>query len=122
LTVTTTTSGGKTYVTVPSNTTGALNMINASTNAADSAAARIRAGASPGNGASALTGITIFSIGLGNSTYPANGAFLQRVANDPSSSSFTSSAPTGLYVYAPTSADLSDAFARVASEILRLAK
>ena len=39
-----------------------------------------------------MTGITIFTIGLGNSTYPANmAAFLQRVANDPQSSSFTSS-------------------------------
>jgi Flp pilus assembly protein TadG len=122
LTVNTATSGGKTYVTVPSNSTGALNMINASTNAADDAGARIRAGASPGNGASALPGITIFSIGLGNSTYPANGTFLERVANDPSSTSFSTTAPTGLYVFAPTSADLSDAFARVAAEILRLAR
>lgn len=122
LSVNTTTSGGKTYVTVPTNSTGALNMINASTNAADDAAARIRAQASPGNGANALGNIMIFSIGLGNSTYPANGGFLQRVANDPASSSFSSSAPTGLYVYAPTAADLTDAFARVAGEILRLAK
>ena len=69
-----------------------------------------------------MTGITIFCIGLGNSTYPANGGFLQRVANDPQSSIFNSSAPTGLYVASPTAADLTDAFARVASEILRLAK
>jgi hypothetical protein len=122
MSVNTTTSGGKTYVTVPSSNVGALNMIAASTNAADDAAARIRAQASPGNGANALGNIMVFSIGLGNSTYPANGAFLQRVANDPASSSFTSSAPTGLYVFAPTSADLTDAFARVAGEILRLAK
>jgi Flp pilus assembly protein TadG len=113
-------SGG--LVTIPSNSTGALNMIAASTNAADDAAARIRAAASPGNGASGLSGITIFSIGLGNSTYPANGGFLERVANDPQSSSFDSSAPTGLYVFAPSAADLSDAFSKVASEILRLAK
>jgi len=113
-------SGG--LVTVPSNGTGALNMINASTNAADDAAARIRAVANPNNGSPALTGVTIFSIGLGNSTYPANGDFLRRVANDPAASSYTTSAPAGLYVFAPTAADLSDAFARVASEILRLAK
>jgi hypothetical protein len=115
-----TTSGG--LVTIPSNSTGALNMINASTNAADNAAARIRAGASPGNGSPGLSGITIFCIGLGNSTYPANGGFLQRVANDAQSSSFSSSAPTGLYVASPTAADLTDAFARVASEILRLSR
>ena len=69
-----------------------------------------------------MTGITIFSIGLGNSTYPANSDFLERVANDPQSSAFSSSAPTGLYVFAPTAADLTDAFSRVASEILHLAK
>ena len=109
-------------VSMPSNSTGALNMINASTNAADDAAARIRAGAAPGPGLSGLTNITIFSIGLGNSAYPANGGFLERVANDPQSSSFNSAAPTGLYVFAPSAADLSDAFSRVASEILRLAK
>jgi len=113
-------SGG--LVSVPSNTTGALNMIHASTNAADNAAYRIRNGVSPGNGSAALSNLLIFSIGLGNSTYPANGDFLARVANDPSSSSYDSTKPTGLYVYAPTAADLSDAFARVASEILRLAK
>jgi hypothetical protein len=113
-------SGG--VVSVPSNSTGALNMINASTNAADSASYRIQTAASPGNGASALSGIVTYSIGLGNSTYPANSDFLCRVANDPCSTRFSSSAPTGLYVYAPTAADLNDAFARVASEILRLAK
>jgi hypothetical protein len=115
-----TNSGG--YISVPSNTTGALNMINASTNAADSAASRIRSGATGVGVSTGFTGITVFSIGLGNSTYPANGGFLQRVANDPASTSFDSAAPTGLYVFAPTSADLSDAFARIAAEILRLAK
>jgi hypothetical protein len=109
-------------VTIPSNSTGALNMIHASTNAADNASLRIQTAASPGNGASALSGIVIFSIGLGNSTYPANGDFLCRVANDPCSSRYSTTTPTGLYVSAPTAADLNDAFARVASEILRLAK
>ena len=109
-------------ISVPSNSTGALNLIAASTNAADSAGARIRAAAPPGNGALPLSNIVVFSIGLGNSTYPANHDLLRRIANDPGSSSFNSSTPAGLYVYAPTSADLSNAFSRVASEILRLAK
>jgi len=117
---TVTTSGG--LITVPDNSTGALNMIHASTNAADDASNRIQNAATPGNGASALSGIVTYSIGLGNSTYPANSDFLCRVANDPCSTRFSSTAPTGLYVYAPTAADLNDAFARVASEILRLAK
>jgi hypothetical protein len=122
LNVSTITNSGHTYVTVPSNTTGASNMINASTNAADDAAARIRAGATGVGVATGFTGITVFSIGLGNSTYPANAGFLQRVANDPASGPISSTAPVGLYVFAPTASDLSDAFARIASEILRLAK
>ena len=110
------------YVSVPSNSTGASNMINASTNAADDAAARIRAEASPGAGLNAVPGVIVFSIGLGNSNFPANHEFLKRVANTTDSSSHTSAAPDGLYIYCPTSDDLSDAFNRIASEILRLAK
>jgi hypothetical protein len=106
-------SGG--LVSVPSNSTGALNMIHASTNAADNASLRIQT-------STTLSNILILTIGLGNSTYPANGDFLCRVANDPCSSRYSTAAPTGLYVYAPTAADLSDAFSRVAAEILRLAK
>jgi Mg-chelatase subunit ChlD len=106
-------SGG--MVTVPSNSTGALNMIHASTNAADDASHRIQT-------STTLSNILILTIGLGNSTYPANGDFLCRVANDPCSSRYSTATPTGLYVYAPTAADLSDAFSRVAAEILRLAK
>ncbi len=120
--VTTISSGGTTYVKTTSDVTGALNFIHASTNAADSAATRIRAAASPGNGAASLSGVVIYSIGLGNSTYPANGPFLERVANDPASGPICGSCPQGKYYFAPTAADLSDAFSNVASEILRLAK
>ena len=114
------TSGG--LVTIPSDSTGALNMIHASTNAADDAAARIRTAVSPANGAAPLSNIVLLTIGLGNSTYPANGDLLERIANDPRGSSFNAAYPTGLYVAAPTVADLSAAFASVSSEILRLAK
>lgn len=99
----------------------AQNIVNACYNAADNAGLRIRQVANPNNGAGSLPGVVIFSIGLGGSG-AASADFLQRVANDPNSSSFTTSAPTGLYVYSPTSADLNNAFNRVASEILRLAK
>jgi Flp pilus assembly protein TadG len=113
-------------VTIPSNSTGALNVINASTNAADNAASRIRTAASPNTngvtGLTALSNILILTIGLGNSNYPANGDLLERIANDPRGSSYNSAYPTGLYVSAPTTADLATAFAAVASEILRLAK
>lgn len=109
-------------ITVPSNSTGALNMIHASTNAADDASHRIQTAATGVGVSSGLSNILILTIGLGNSTYPANSDFLCRVANDPCSSRYSTAVPTGLYVYAPTAADLSDAFSRVASEILRLAK
>jgi len=104
-----------------SNATNAQNFQNASVNAADNAAARIRVAALPGNGAASLPNVVIFSIGLGGSG-AASDDFLRRVANDPGSSSFSTTAATGLYVYAPTVADLGNAFNRVASEILRLAK
>jgi hypothetical protein len=93
---------------------------NATINAADSAAFRIRAAQAPGNGAPALPGVLIFGIGLGGSG-AASDTFMRRVTNDPSSPIFDASAPEGLYVYAPTAGQLSSAFDRIASEILRLA-
>jgi len=111
---------------VQNNSSGALNVINAATDAADNAASRIRTAASPNTGGvtgeTALSNVLILTIGLGNSTYPANSDLLERIANDPRASSYNSAYPTGLYVSAPTTADLASAFAAVASEILRLAK
>jgi hypothetical protein len=87
---------------------------NAGWNAADSAALRIRQ-------STTLPNIRIFSIGLGNSGgVPAD--FLERAANDPRGSNYDSNYPAGSYVFAATSADISDAFAQVASEILHLAR
>lgn len=82
----------------------------ASTNATDNAAKRIR---------QSLAAPTIFYvIGLGS----VDSVLLKRVANDPSSPSYARSEPTGLYVYAPDRTQLNQAFARIASEILRLAQ
>ncbi len=87
---------------------------NAGWNAADSAALRIRQ-------STTLPNIRVFSIGLGNSGgVPAD--FLERAANDPRGSNYDSNYPPGSYVFAATSADISDAFAQVASEILHLAR
>ena len=87
---------------------------NAGWNAADSAGLRVRRSA-------AIPNIRIFTIGLGNSGgVPAD--FLERVANDPRASNYDPNYPAGAYHYAPTSADISDAFAQVASEILHLAR
>jgi hypothetical protein len=47
---------------------------------------------------------------------------LRRMANDTSSPIYDSSKLNGLYVYAPNSAELNAAFARIASEVLRLAQ
>jgi Flp pilus assembly protein TadG len=92
------------------------NIVNASVNAADSQALKIRQ-------STAIPNIRIFSIGLGND--PNNHVqtdFLARSANDPRASNFDSNYPTGEYIFAPQAADISDAFAQVASEILHLAR
>ena len=47
---------------------------------------------------------------------------MQRIANDPTSAYYNSSQPTGLYVYAPTTAQLQSAFTSIASQVLQLAK
>jgi Mg-chelatase subunit ChlD len=85
----------------------------ASLNAADRAVTRIRQD-------TALS-VVIYSIGYHGGTEAPDENWLKRIANDPSSPSFDSLKPTGMYVKAPTLGDLSSAFARVASEILRLA-
>lgn len=85
----------------------------ASLNAADDAVRRIRQD-------SALN-VVIYSIGYFGGSENPDEDWLKRVANDPGSASFDPSKPTGLYVRAPTAADLNGAFSRVASEILRLA-
>jgi len=86
----------------------------AANNLADNIAQRIRNDAS-------LTPY-IFCIGLGGtSTETLDHVLLQRIANDPASPIYDSNKPIGMYVYAPTTNELNEAFARVASEILRLA-
>jgi Flp pilus assembly protein TadG len=68
----------------------------------------------------------IYSIGLGGASDVANlpvfQAFLQRVANTPSSSRYNASLPSGLFVYSPDDTELEAAFHQVASQILRLSK
>ena len=105
-----------------SNSTNSANFLNASYNAAASAADRIRSAASPGNGAAALNNVVIYSIGLGGSG-SASDDFLQYVANDPSNTShYNSSQMPGIYVYANNSSALASAFDRIASEILRISQ
>ncbi|MFB3777600.1 MAG: VWA domain-containing protein [Bryobacteraceae bacterium] len=85
----------------------------ASLNAADSAVQRIRQDSG--------LNIVIYTIGYHGGSEQPDETWLKRVANDPSSPSFDSLKPPGLYVKAPTTGDLAAAFSKVASEILRLA-
>ena len=94
----------------------ATNIENAAVNAVDSAAQRIRARELASNIA-----VTTYVVGLGG-VGAAEDELLKRIANIKSSSSFDSTAPTGLYLYAPSSAQLSAAFSQIGSEILRLSK
>jgi Flp pilus assembly protein TadG len=68
----------------------------------------------------------IYTIGLGGAADMSDEsvfqAFLQRVANDPSSSRYNASLPTGSFVYSPNDTQLAAAFHQVASQILRLSK
>ncbi|MEZ5399327.1 MAG: VWA domain-containing protein [Bryobacteraceae bacterium] len=90
-----------------------LTGLNASINALDSAALRIRQKVGNPN----LTTM-IYAIGLGG-VGEAESDILERVANDRDSAIFDNNSPEGLYVYAPNPAALNEAFVRIASEILR---
>jgi Flp pilus assembly protein TadG len=87
-------------------------LINAATNALDNVATIAR---------NDNRRIVVYSVGLGG-VGAAEDTLLRRVANDPDSPIHTTSTPDGLYVYAPDSAALNQAFYRIASEILRLAR
>ncbi len=127
-----TTSSGS-YIAI----TNPANGLAMATNAADSAAKRIRTGTTdqgpngqpwPFDGVSApnrgLSGVIIHSIGLGNAPVPitADDTFLQRVSNTTASPTYDSNYGSGVYMYAPTAAELGQAFQHIASEILRLSK
>ncbi len=89
----------------------------ASKNAADNAARRMRN--------DPRLSVVIYAIGLGDpsgSVTPPDDEFMMRVANDPDSPAYNPNEPEGLYVFAPDSGQLAQAFYRVASEILRLSQ
>ena len=94
----------------------ASNIENAAVNAVDNAAIRMRAKTlNPG------VAINVYVVGLGGAG-AAEHELLKRIANTKDSSAFDSSAPTGLYLYAPSSSQLGMAFAQIGSEVLRLSK
>jgi hypothetical protein len=106
------------YLSAGKPTTRGLNIKPVSENLTVNTAIRIRTG---GVGVPA----TIYGIGLGGeapTSYPADHNLMRRVANDAASPDFASHSnePSGIYVYAPTGAQLRQAFQSVASEIFRL--
>ncbi|MBL8238413.1 MAG: VWA domain-containing protein [Bryobacterales bacterium] len=90
-----------------------LNITRVAMNLADNAAATARANTT-------INPVT-YTIGLGGNGGVDEG-LLKRMANDPGSAVHDATKTDGLYVYAPNSSDLNQAFARIASEILRLAQ
>jgi hypothetical protein len=48
--------------------------------------------------------------------------FMERVANDPRASNYNSTKPAGKFILATNSGELSQAFQRIASQILRLSR
>jgi Flp pilus assembly protein TadG len=82
----------------------------ACTNATDSAAIRIR-----GN---TVLDPVIYTIGLGD----VDPVLLRRIANDPDSPIFDDTKMQGMYAYAEDNTQLSAAFYRIASEVLRIAR
>ena len=69
----------------------------------------------------ATLNVLTYTIGLG-SNGGVDADFLMRMSNDLASPTFDNTKVPGLYVFAPNSTDLNQAFARVASEILRIAQ
>lgn len=87
-----------------------VNLARVATNLADNAASAAR-------GNTTINPIT-YTIGLGN----VDETLLRRMANDFEANNYDNTRPAGLYIYAPNSSELSTAFARIASEVLRLAQ
>ncbi len=103
------------YAPVNLNQVTGVSVTNASLNAFDDAANRIRSDTT-------LTP-AIYTIGLGNNPgLPPDQVLLARAANDPGSASYNHSQVAGLSVFAPTVAQLHGAFQQVASQILRLSR
>jgi Mg-chelatase subunit ChlD len=95
------------------------NLENAGTNTLDNAAYNARVAA-----ASATMPYVVYTIGLNpTSTYgTVNQALLERVANDPASPVYSTTYTAGKFYYVPTAGQLSQAFAAIASDILRIAQ
>ncbi|MBV9083187.1 MAG: VWA domain-containing protein [Acidobacteriaceae bacterium] len=91
-----------------------ITLQNAAINAVDDAANRARHDP---------LGILVYTVGLGDDqSDPPDADLMQRMANDPASSSFDPSIPAGRYIYVSNAAALNAAFHKIASLVLRLSK
>ncbi|MCZ2148194.1 MAG: VWA domain-containing protein [Bryobacterales bacterium] len=89
------------------------NMMNAAIAAADNVGKRIR-----NQDLAPNVNTVVYTIGLGE-TQANQETLLKRIANDAASPIYDQNKLEGLFVYAPTAADLNAAFVRIAAEILR---
>jgi Flp pilus assembly protein TadG len=95
------------------------NLENAGINTLDNAAQNARAAAATAN-----IPYVVYTIGLNpTASYGSvNQELLRRVANDPGSAVYQTSYTPGKFYYVPSAGELSQAFAAIASDILRIAK
>lgn len=95
------------------------NLENAGINTLDNAAQNARVSAASNN-----IPYVVYTIGLNpTASYGSvNQELLRRVANDPASAVYQSSYTAGKFYYVPTGGQLSQAFAAIASDILRIAQ
>jgi len=91
------------------------NIDNMAKNALISAANRTRVLSAANN-----TNVLAYVVGLGNTTNPPDTNLLKRLANTNDSSYYDSTYPAGDMIYATNNDELHAAFARLASEILRI--
>jgi hypothetical protein len=94
------------------------NLTAAAFNAGDYAAQRMRSGAL---GSPTAIVPLIDTIGL-NDGYAIDSGYMNRLANTVNSTIYDSTKPTGIYVYATSTADLQSAFVQIASQILHLSQ
>jgi len=92
------------------------NVQNGGINALDNAAQRARQDAAANN-----VPFIVYTIGLGNSG-GVNDELLKRIANDPTALAYQTSYSAGTYIYTPDTAHLSQAFATIADDIMRISK
>lgn len=88
---------------------------NAGLNALDYAAQRARDDSIARN-----LDVVTYTIGLGNTPGGVDNRLLRRVANDANADNYQSSKPSGMFQYAPTTAQLNQVFSKIASDVLRL--